>query len=269
MNRLVALALSMTLSFAAGAQALPPSVQSFASSGGSVTAARRPVFSGFADPGRVVVLSLDGRLMGRASPDADGQWSFVAPVELRDGAHLVGAWIDGTDPLGAGAVMRDLAVTACAASASCAGATPVCDAASSRCRACAHDDECAEGACSLRGDTRGMCVARPPALTSPQAGSALGGERRAVTGVASAPFATVAVLVDGREEGRAQADARGRFTYALSPSIERAWHDVSVAQVERGLVGPEGEARRFLAVACADDRDCGAGRCDLARFACR
>jgi hypothetical protein len=268
-SSLAALSLLASLVVAAPCALAQPSTASVyvLSSMRESTAARRPVWSGVADPGRVVTLSLDGRLLGTASVDAGGSWAFVAPVDLGAGAHSFGAWVTGSDPLGDTAVRHTFSVVACGASADCEGATPVCDGAA--CRACRDDRECADDArplCSRRGATLGMCVAPAPALTTPAAGRAVG-ETCDVAGRALAG-STVAVLVDGREAGRSVADARGVFSYALT-GLARAWHTVAAAQVEAGVVGEAGEGSRVLAVACVDDDACGDGRrCELGRFAC-
>jgi hypothetical protein len=112
-----------------------------------------------------------------------------------------------------------------------------------------------------------MCLAEAPRVTSPEAGYAVGGAQRVVAGTALA-LATVAVLVDDVEVGRTSADAQGRWRFEL-PAVERAWHQVSAAHVEDGVVGVRGEGRRFLAVACASDEDCGGGgRCEVPAFVC-
>jgi len=234
------------------------------------SASRRPVLRGVAAPGAAVRLSLDGRDLGRTRARRDGRWSFVPPTHLRDGEHTVGVWMEGSDPLGPTAARGELTVTRCDASADCGGATPVCELNAGRCVACESDTECVDPSrpvCARSGEAAGMCLPPPPTVTSPEAGYAVGGARRAVEGAAQ-PGATVAVLVDDVEVGRAEADAAGRWRFEL-PSVERAWHQVSAAHVEDGVVGPRAEGRRFLAVACAVDADCGAGgRCDLAAFAC-
>lgn len=231
---------------------------------------RRPVLRGVAAPGRTVRLSLDGRALGQARAARDGQWVFVPPSHLREGRHTVGAWAEGSDPLGATAARQELVVARCEASSACGGATPVCERNGGRCVACESDSECVDPArprCSRGGESAGMCLAEAPRVTSPEAGYAVGGARRVAAGTALA-HATVAVLVDDAEVGRTSADAQGRWRYEL-PAVARAWHQVSAAHVEEGVVGLRGEGRRFLAVTCTSDEECGGeGRCEVPAFVC-
>jgi len=266
------LALLLTLAPATAAtQARAPEAVHLVTPAAAASGSRRPVLRGVAAPGRTVRLSLDGRALGQARAARDGQWVFVPPSHLREGRHTVGAWAEGTDPLGATAARQELVVARCEASASCGGATPVCERLAGRCVACESDTECVDPArprCSRAGESAGMCLAEAPRVTSPEAGYAVGSERRVAAGTALA-HATVAVLVDDVEVGRTSADAQGRWRYEL-PAVARAWHQVSAAHVEEGVVGMQGEGRRFLAVACAEDADCGTeGRCELSAFVCR
>ena len=247
------------------AQAAPP-VQ-LLSSLAPTTAARRPVWSGLTEPARTVVLSLDGRILGSARADAHGRWVFASPLDLTAGAHHLGAWVSGTDPLGDNAVRRSFSVAGCTDASSCEGATPVCDADASLCRACRFDAECAgEGSrCALSGPTRGMCVAPPPVVTVPAAGSAL--DARGLVMGTAAPNASVAILVDGGEVARVLADERGTFAWSAA-GLPRAWHEISAAVVESGLVGAPGPSNRAIVVECVDDAACGGRRCEPARFVC-
>jgi hypothetical protein len=252
----------------AHAQARAPEAVQLVAPTGSVS--RRPVLRGVAAPGRTVRLSLDGRPLGAVRAARDGAWVFVPPSHLRDGRHAVGAWSEGSDPLGTGAARQELTVARCEGSAACGGATPVCELNVGRCVACESDSECVDPSrprCSRGGESAGMCLAEAPRVTSPEAGYAVGGAQRVVAGTALA-LATVAVLVDDVEVGRTSADAQGRWRFEL-PAVERAWHQVSAAHVEDGVVGVRGEGRRFLAVACASDEDCGGGgRCEVPAFVC-
>jgi uncharacterized repeat protein (TIGR01451 family) len=58
---------------------------------GSTIAERRPPVRGLADPGALVLLTLDGDLAGLARADSDGSWAFALTADLADGAHLVTA----------------------------------------------------------------------------------------------------------------------------------------------------------------------------------
>lgn len=252
------------------AQARAPEAVHLVTPPAGASGARRPVLRGVAAPGAAVRLSLDGRNLGRTRAGGDGQWVFVPPAGFGEGDHTVGAWAEGSDPLGTAAARQALTVTRCDASAACGGATPVCELRAGRCVACASDAECVDPSrprCSRAGESAGMCLADAPRVTSPAAGDAVVGAAVVAEGV-GLPHATVAVLVDDVEVGRASADGRGRWRHAL-PALTRAWHQVSAAHVEEGVVGVRAEGPRFLAAACVSDADCtGGGRCALPAFAC-
>src|SRR5262249_15013291 len=51
----------------------------------------KPVIAGTAEPGRKVIVRLDGAVAGTASATAQGQWSFTPVTALVDGPHRVAA----------------------------------------------------------------------------------------------------------------------------------------------------------------------------------
>ncbi|MFL5357931.1 Ig-like domain-containing protein [Archangium sp.] len=58
---------------------------------GATLTIQRPVFTGTAEPNATVIVSVDGKVIGRVVADASGNWSLPAPEPLADGAHTVSA----------------------------------------------------------------------------------------------------------------------------------------------------------------------------------
>ncbi|MFY0525600.1 Ig-like domain-containing protein [Archangium gephyra] len=58
---------------------------------GAVLTIQRPLFTGTAEPNATVIVSVDGKVIGRVVADSAGNWSFPAPEPLADGAHTVSA----------------------------------------------------------------------------------------------------------------------------------------------------------------------------------
>ncbi len=52
---------------------------------------QRPLFTGTAEPNATVIVSVDGRVIGRVVADSAGNWSFPSPTPLADGPHTVSA----------------------------------------------------------------------------------------------------------------------------------------------------------------------------------
>ena len=68
-----------------------PSLTLVAPGDGTITAERRPVVSGTADPGAFVVVIVDGVTVGTVRTDADGTWSIPVASDLADGPHTATA----------------------------------------------------------------------------------------------------------------------------------------------------------------------------------
>ncbi|NCT66674.1 MAG: hypothetical protein GXC76_03410 [Rhodanobacteraceae bacterium] len=64
----------------------------------STTNANQPAISGTAEPASLVAVSVDGAVVGTATADAAGHWSFTPATALADGAHTVKA--SATDAAG-------------------------------------------------------------------------------------------------------------------------------------------------------------------------
>ncbi|HYO71397.1 MAG TPA: Ig-like domain-containing protein, partial [Archangium sp.] len=58
---------------------------------GATLTIQRPLFTGTAEPNATVIVSVDGKVIGRVVADGSGNWSFPAPDPLVDGPHTVGA----------------------------------------------------------------------------------------------------------------------------------------------------------------------------------
>lgn len=58
---------------------------------GTMTATKRPVITGTGTPGKVVVITVNGMEVGRATVDAMGNWSFTPDRDLPTGMITVGA----------------------------------------------------------------------------------------------------------------------------------------------------------------------------------
>jgi uncharacterized repeat protein (TIGR01451 family)/MYXO-CTERM domain-containing protein len=58
---------------------------------GSTIAERRPPVRGLADPGALVLVSLDGGIAGLARADSDGSWAIALTADLADGLHTAEA----------------------------------------------------------------------------------------------------------------------------------------------------------------------------------
>ncbi|WNG55016.1 OmpA family protein [Archangium gephyra] len=58
---------------------------------GAVLTIQRPLFTGTAEPNATVIVSVDGKVIGRVVADSAGNWSFPAPDPLADGPHTVSA----------------------------------------------------------------------------------------------------------------------------------------------------------------------------------
>jgi hypothetical protein len=58
---------------------------------GDATNQRRPMLTGTADPGAEVTVSVGGQVVGTATADANGDWTFIIPTPLTDGMYLVEA----------------------------------------------------------------------------------------------------------------------------------------------------------------------------------
>ena len=58
---------------------------------GAVLTHQRPLFTGTAEPNATVIVSVDGKVIGRVVADSSGKWSFPAPTPLEDGPHTVSA----------------------------------------------------------------------------------------------------------------------------------------------------------------------------------
>ncbi|KFA90291.1 Ig-like domain-containing protein, partial [Archangium violaceum] len=58
---------------------------------GAVLTIQRPLFTGTAEPNATVIVSVDGKVIGRVVADSAGNWSFPAPTPLTDGPHTVSA----------------------------------------------------------------------------------------------------------------------------------------------------------------------------------
>ncbi len=111
---------------------------------GGSTPSQRPEIRGVGTPGTTVVIIIDGREVGRATVDMDGNFRYTPTMDLPRGPHTVaGAPVTG-DPDGGvdggvvgtpGPTVR-FNVAPCTSDLDCSGATPVCDT------------------------TRGICIAR-------------------------------------------------------------------------------------------------------------
>jgi hypothetical protein len=78
----------------------------------------------------------------------------------------------------------------------------------------------------------------------------------------------VVVLVDNHIEAGATVDSDGHFTCEL-PAMDGAWHRVTAAHVESGIVGVAGEGSYVLTAECSNERACDGGRrCDLETSTC-
>jgi uncharacterized repeat protein (TIGR01451 family) len=58
---------------------------------GAILTIQRPLFTGTSEPNATVIVSVDGKVIGRVVADSAGNWSFPAPDPLVDGAHTVSA----------------------------------------------------------------------------------------------------------------------------------------------------------------------------------
>jgi MYXO-CTERM domain-containing protein len=58
---------------------------------GSVTNDSTPAYSGTAEPGSTVTVTVDGATVGTATADAAGNWTFTPTAPLADGSHTVSA----------------------------------------------------------------------------------------------------------------------------------------------------------------------------------
>ncbi|HYO58325.1 Ig-like domain-containing protein [Archangium sp.] len=58
---------------------------------GATLTLQRPLFTGTAEPNSTVIVSVDGKVIGRVVADGSGNWSFPAPEPLTDGPHTVSA----------------------------------------------------------------------------------------------------------------------------------------------------------------------------------
>jgi cysteine-rich repeat protein len=67
-------------------------------SAGAVSADARPTITGTVEPGAIVVITIDGMVVGTVVADADGMWSLELTDALGEGAHTVS--VVGTDPVG-------------------------------------------------------------------------------------------------------------------------------------------------------------------------
>ncbi len=66
-----------------------PSLEIRSPADGSHTSETRPEISGDTDPGLLVIVILDGVMIGTATADASGHWSLVPPTALAPGVHTV------------------------------------------------------------------------------------------------------------------------------------------------------------------------------------
>ncbi|WP_158501810.1 Ig-like domain-containing protein [Vitiosangium sp. GDMCC 1.1324] len=58
---------------------------------GATLTIQRPLFTGTAEPNAIVIVSVDGKVIGRVVADGSGNWSIPSPEPLADGPHTVGA----------------------------------------------------------------------------------------------------------------------------------------------------------------------------------
>jgi len=249
------------------AQAHPPETIRSTPSSRPLTS-QRSVLRAVPPPGTVVRLPLNGRAVGRTPARYDSRSTFLLSTPFpQDETRSA---MNGSLSPRATSVRSIVTVERCDSSASCGGATPVCDSHSGRCVPCESDTECVDPVrpvCMRSGEGSGRCVPAAPRVLSPEPGVAVQASRVVVEGTAR-PRATVAVLLDDDEIGRVEADSQGRWRCDVAVP-ERVWHQVSAAHVEDGVLGPHTEGARFLAAECVVDQDCArSARCDLTSFAC-
>ncbi|WNG44405.1 OmpA family protein [Archangium minus] len=79
-----------TTTFTVDTEAPTPPVITTPASGAKLPI-QRPLFIGTAEPNSTVIVSVDGKVIGRVVADASGNWSIQAPEPLVDGAHTVSA----------------------------------------------------------------------------------------------------------------------------------------------------------------------------------
>jgi uncharacterized repeat protein (TIGR01451 family) len=80
-----------TTTFTVDTQAPAPPVITAPTSGATITHTQRPLFTGTAEVNATVIVSVDGKVIGRVVADGSGNWSFPTPEPLTDGPHTVSA----------------------------------------------------------------------------------------------------------------------------------------------------------------------------------
>ncbi|TAK58377.1 MAG: T9SS type A sorting domain-containing protein [Bacteroidetes bacterium] len=77
---------------------LPPTIFVDTPPDGSTTSDNTPLYTGRTEPLLTVTVSVDGTPLGTAVADANGNWSFLQPFPLSNGAHTITGTV--TDPAG-------------------------------------------------------------------------------------------------------------------------------------------------------------------------
>lgn len=251
---------------------------------GSMTGSRRPDIRGVGAPNSTVAILIDGMEVGRASTDADGNFTFTPTMDLNAGMHTIAgapvtgggadAGADGGTTGMPGASIT-FTITTCTTSAECGGGTPICDSTTRACRGCDPMREAMDcpsamlPMCATMGANAGRCVVRPPVITSPVTGAVVTSKRPMISGTGT-PGEIVVITVNGAEVGRATVDAMGNWTFTPDRDLPSGMVTVGAAQVDAmGMVQPPASTVVITVPECLTSMDCAAGRtCDVSMGRC-
>jgi hypothetical protein len=251
---------------------------------GAMTASRRPDIRGVGAPNSTVAIIVDGMEVGRATTDANGDFTFTPTMDLPAGMHTIaGAPVTGGGAdAGADGGMTGMAgpsititITTCSTSAECGGGTPICDTMSRACRACDAMREAMDcpdpmrPMCATSGPNQGRCVVRPPAITSPTNNAVVTSKRPMIRGTGT-PGEVVVITVNGMEVGRATVDAMGNWSFTPDRDLPTGMVTVGAAQVDAmGMIQPPSSTVTITVPECITSMDCMPGRtCDPAMGRC-
>jgi MYXO-CTERM domain-containing protein len=173
---------------------------------GDMVGTVRLTFSGTAEAGSMVVVTVDGTNMGQTPADAAGGWSFTSPYALAPGMHTVTA----------------------TALDSAGNVSPASD-----------------GNTFTVGEQRDTVPPAAPVVVSPADGDKVGTVQLAFSGTAEAG-SMVVVTVDGTNMGQTPADAAGGWSFTSPYALAPGMHTVTATALDSaGNVSPASDGNTF------------------------